>query len=579
MSVSIASAARRARLARTAFIVVLAAAALALPSASFAIVNLDDDTALEDFDSRTASVAPSDARLGAVDALGAKATWSSFGTPTTLIKYGGYLATGIQAPDAESAARTWLGSVSSLYGLGSVDELQLYRSAPLGSSRAVIFRQSFGGITSTTDGLATVAVSGSAADGWKIVYASSTLAPSDTVTGSAEISPVEAYVQAADAAGGDVSVLDVEVTGARQGWTHLKVDGLVEDNQLVRHVAFPTPKRGVLNAYDTYFTKNGANEGYRQVVDAETGEILLRESTVHNLADNPLWDAFPANPQLTPLGRYPWNFPSADSRELWCWTDIPGCKLAVQNPASPNPWDVDGHTPGTPTFTTRGNNNFAQETWNGNAGTFYMPVSPTRDYTFPWTNVWYETKCDPANFVPGVGNDIDAATANLFVMHNRLHDFAYNLGFTEMTWNAQSFNYGRPFLENDALRGRSQSGAVTGSRNNANMGTGADGQTSTTNMFLWQPQAAAFYPPCVDGDYDMGVIGHEFGHMVENRMIAKGLGSRQGSHAGAMGEAFGDLNAVEYLHEYDYVPVGGADEWAEGPTRPATRSAASGTST
>ena len=44
-------------------------------------------------------------------------------------------------------------------------------------------------------------------------------------------------------------------------------------------------------------------------------------------------------------------------------------------------------------------------------------------------------------------------------------------------------------------------------------------------MFLWQPQAAAFYPPCVDGDYDMAVIGHEFGHMVENRMIAKGLGA------------------------------------------------------
>ena len=97
------------------------------------------------------------------------------------------------------------------------------------------------------------------------------------------------------------------------------------------------------------------------------------------------------------------------------------------------------------------------------------------------------------------------------------------------------------------------------------MGTGADGQTSTTNMFLWQPQAAAFYPPCVDGDYNMGVMGHEFGRMVENRMITKALGSRQGSHAGAMGEAFGDLNAVEYMHQNDYVPVGGADEWAEGP--------------
>jgi hypothetical protein len=32
----------------------------------------------------------------------------------------------------------------------------------------------------------------------------------------------------------------------------------------------------------------------------------------------------------------------------------------------------------------------------------------------------------------------------------------------------------------------------------------------------------SFYAPCVDGDYDQGVIGHEFGHMIENRMIGKG---------------------------------------------------------
>ena len=44
----------------------------------------------------------------------------------------------------------------------------------------------------------------------------------------------------------------------------------------------------------------------------------------------------------------------------------------------------------------------------------------------------------------GVGNDIAAAVANLFAMHNRLHDFAYNLGFTEVTWNSQRYNYGSP---------------------------------------------------------------------------------------------------------------------------------------
>ena len=41
-------------------------------------------------------------------------------------------------------------------------------------------------------------------------------------------------------------------------------------------------------------------------------------------------------------------------------------------------------------------------------------------------------------------------------------------------------------------------------------------------MYLWQPIAGTFYAPCVDGDFDMAVIGHEFGHLIENRMIGKG---------------------------------------------------------
>ena len=76
------------------------------------------------------------------------------------------------------------------------------------------------------------------------------------------------------------------------------------------------------------------------------------------------------------------------------------------------------------------------------------------------------------------------------------------------------------------------------------MSTLPDGSPSITNMYLWQPVAGAFYAPCVDGDYDVGVIGHEYGHMIENRMIGKG-DRRAGHHAGAMGESTGDLMSIE----------------------------------
>ena len=95
------------------------------------------------------------------------------------------------------------------------------------------------------------------------------------------------------------------------------------------------------------------------------------------------------------------------------------------------------------------------------------------------------------------------------------------------------------------------------------MSTLPDGSSSITNMYLWQPVAGAFYAPCVDGDFDAGVIGHEYGHMIENRMIGKG-NRRAGHHAGAMGESTGDLMSIEQLNEHGNFPTDGANRWATG---------------
>ena len=55
--------------------------------------------------------------------------------------------------------------------------------------------------------------------------------------------------------------------------------------------------------------------------------------------------------------------------------------------------------------------------------------------------------------------DLDAARANLFVTHNRMHDFAYNLGFTEQTWNLQNDNFGKGGKGGDYERGNAQAAA------------------------------------------------------------------------------------------------------------------------
>ena len=294
------------------------------------------------------------------------------------------------------------------------------------------------------------------------------------------------------------------------------------------------------------------------------------------------WKVFPNSPLLGTLAQDPWNIPDTDIRKVWCWdatgpaptfTPIPGCdtvaagKSDVQNLASRVPWDV--LPPAGPTFTTIGNNAFSREAWispltpGGAFQPFGVPpvTSGVRDYSFPWTNQWEAQDCNPATTFPSAQrNDIDAAVTNLFAMHNRLHDWDYFLGFTEENWNAQFHNFFGGGAEHDPVQGDAQAGGLTGGapsylgRDNANMVTTPDGAPPVTNMYLWQPLAGAFYAPCVDGDYDMGVIGHEYGHLTENRMIGKG-GTRGGHHAGAMGESFGDFHATEYLNEYGYATV------------------------
>jgi hypothetical protein len=539
-------------------------ALLVAPSAlgQFQVDGPAHEEGLADLDTRTTSIAPSQAQLDAVADLGAVARWTDFGTPESLIRHGGFLAESIQAESAAEAALSFLDANRMLYRLDSTAGLKVVTVAPLGDSgRVVVLQQTAGGLPVSPEGGASVGLVRSGG-GWKVAYASSTLVGSAELAPAAELTGPEALAEALDDAGEHVSLVEMSGAGTVNGWRKMDVAGL-RDDQLVRRIAFATPNRGMRVAFETLYN-DGVDAGYRHVVDAETGKILFREGTVESLVDNPSWEVFPAFPEVTRRNAFPYGYPSTDTREVWCWEKAGGCDQAIANAASPLPWDVDPST-GLSTNTTIGNNANAKEIWGPFPANSFRPTSTTRDYRYPWTNVWFTSGCDPAQLT-GVGttNDISAAVTNLFVMHNRMHDWSYNLGFTEGTWNAQQSNFGGPLLGGDPVDGRAQSGAVVpGSRDNANMSTQLDGVPSITNMFLWQPAAGGFYAPCVDGDYDMAVIGHEYGHMIENRMIGKGF-RRQGQHAGAMGESSGDLLGMEYLNEYRFVPVSGENEHSVG---------------
>ena len=75
-------------------------------------------------------------------------------------------------------------------------------------------------------------------------------------------------------------------------------------------------------------------------------------------------------------------------------------------------------------------------------------------------------------------------------MHNRMHDFAYYLGFDEPHWNAQQYNNGLGGLGNDGVFGNAQAGALTGSPRQRQHEHRRRRRPPETNMFLWQPLPA-----------------------------------------------------------------------------------------
>jgi hypothetical protein len=494
--------------------------------------------------------------------MGAAATWNRFGTPQSLAPLaGGYLATGLSA-DAVTAARAWISANRDLLKLSAagVESLSMIRNAPIGRGRAITFQQVFGALPAGLDGRITLGV----VDG-KVAYVSSSLAPHGTVSDRTSVSAQRAMQLAASRAGrefaaGAISAFD------RQGRTaEMKIRGFTGP-QTASLVAVPTPTQGVRAAWLTQLIDARAPFAIATYVDANSGASLARESLVDYAVDNPEWDVFPASPPL--------NYSSTDTRETWCWFAGAGCDRVVGNPSSPNPWDVVPPGIGV-TNTSVGNNAESYENWNTDdpfkIGNDPATASPTRDYAYAWTNQWFEERCDPSVFTSSARNDIDAAIANLFAMHNRMHDFAYDLGFREVTFNLQKHNYNLGGKGNDPEIGSAQAGGIVGgppgftARDNANQITPKDGLPPNTNMYLWQPIAGAFYAPCVDGDYDMSVIAHEYTHAITNRMIGGPNAGIRGHQGGAMGESWSDLVAMEYLNSNGFVPVAGENPFAVGP--------------
>ena len=260
-------------------------------------------------------------------------------------------------------------------------------------------------------------------------------------------------------------------------------------------------------------------------IDAESEEVLVRDGLV----------------DLRPTTRPGWCSPT--HRRSTTRAPTRACAGAGPTPPTarwwsacqhrpPAAWDVDARR-NPPTFTTRATQRSSPvHNWNSSdpftVGTERATPRPDREYDVPVDQPVVARALQPGHVHLAAaqrhrrrpGQPVRHAQPDArLVVPPRLHR-----GDLEHAGGQLRRGGG---LGGDPEQGNAQAGGISGGppgvRGPQQRQPDHAAPTASppiTNMYLWQPIAGAFYAPCVDGDYDMSVIGHEYTHAITNRMIA-----------------------------------------------------------
>jgi extracellular elastinolytic metalloproteinase len=213
-------------------------------------------------------------------------------------------------------------------------------------------------------------------------------------------------------------------------------------------------------------------------------------------------------------------------------------RTLVTNPAngsaSPFGWHDTNGAAGAEFTTTQGNNVHAYtDIDNNNAPDAAPNGSPSGGaglaFDFPINHA-----SAPSTYRP-------AAVTNLFYLNNLIHDVQYQYGFDERAGNFQMNNYGKGGAGNDSVRAEAQDGGGT---SNANFSTPPDGSRPRMQMYVWTRTT-----PSRDGDVDNGIIIHEYGHGISNRLVGGPSNTSCLTNRQQPGEGLSDWWSLAYTTE------------------------------
>ncbi len=293
-------------------------------------------------------------------------------------------------------------------------------------------------------------------------------------------------------------------------------------------VAFPTAG-GLRLGYQTLTMQSG----FLHVVDAQTGRILYRQNLTANDAgpDALVWDNYPGAPAGGKQRRV----------SLSKWVS-PYAKTLTGNSAH--------------VFTDVNDNDVAdagEEVGPSSPGHFTYPM---KDYTAQvggLCSAQFRCTWDPSvPFSWQPNRAMDATQVLYFVSVYHDHLAAAPIGFTRAAGNFETRD-GDPVQVNDLDGANIDNGFPDDAHvDNANMSTPPDGTSPTMQLYLQPaPNTTPEEDPYVPSDTgsEASSVYHEYTHGLSNRLVvdAAGVSTLNGPHAGAMGEAWSDWYAYDYL--------------------------------
>ncbi|MCB1276553.1 M36 family metallopeptidase [Prosthecobacter sp.] len=273
----------------------------------------------------------------------------------------------------------------------------------------------------------------------------------------------------------------------------------------------PMDENSMRLTWDVTLTSRSRAEMYRVLVDADNGDVLVRQSLTAYISDA-TYRVFTAESPtpMSPGHEKPSSLqPLPVSRVL---VTLP----ALNTTASPNGWINDGDN------MTSGNNSDAYTDTNAdNVADLPRTTGTGRVFDFP-----HNLTQEPSNLK-------DASVTQLFYWTNFMHDRMYEFGFTEAAGNFQVDNFGRGGVGNDPVNSEAQDGSGT---NNANFSTPTDGSRGRMQMFNWTNPT-----PDRDGSFEAEVVLHEYGHGVSNRLVGGPSVTITALSTQGMGEGWSDF--------------------------------------